>query len=82
VIVLPSAAMARRLGNDIPGLVVPGALVERLEQDRNAGVDAACELVENIRESGALDGVHLIPVTRYREVAARLERARSGRRRD
>jgi hypothetical protein len=71
--------MARRLGNDIPGLVVPGELIERLEQDRNAGVDAACELVESIRESGALDGVHLIPVTRYREVAARLEQGRPGR---
>jgi 5,10-methylenetetrahydrofolate reductase len=79
VIVLPSAAMARRLSNDIPGLVVPGELIERLEQDRNAGVDAACELVESIRESGALDGVHLIPVTRYREVAARLEQGRPGR---
>jgi 5,10-methylenetetrahydrofolate reductase len=81
VIVLPSAAMARRLGNDIPGLVVPTELVERLETDRNAGVDAACELVERFRESDALDGVHLIPVTRYREVAARLEPTQSGRRR-
>jgi hypothetical protein len=26
-----------------------------------------------VRESGAYDGVHLIPVSRYREVAARLE---------
>jgi 5,10-methylenetetrahydrofolate reductase len=74
VIVLPSATMARRLGNDIPDLTVPGELIERLEQDRNAGVDAACELVERIRDSGALDGVHLIPVTRFREVTARLER--------
>ncbi|HUE05797.1 MAG TPA: methylenetetrahydrofolate reductase [Acidimicrobiales bacterium] len=81
VIVLPSAAMARRLGDDIPGLTVPGELIERLEQDRNAGVDAACELVERIEESGALDGVHLIPVSRYREVAARLEQAPPGARR-
>jgi hypothetical protein len=27
-----------------------------------------------IRDSGAFDGVHLIPVSKYREVAARLER--------
>ncbi len=74
VIVLPSATMARRLGHDIPDLAVPTDLIERLEQDRNAGVDAACGLVEAIRDSGALDGVHLIPVTRFREVAARLER--------
>jgi hypothetical protein len=36
-------------------------------------VDLACDLVEAVRESGAYDGVHLIPVSRYREVAARLE---------
>jgi 5,10-methylenetetrahydrofolate reductase len=73
VIVLPSAAMARRLGTDIPDLTVPTDLIERLERDRNAGVHAACDLVEAIRESGTFDGVHLVPVSRYREVAARLE---------
>jgi 5,10-methylenetetrahydrofolate reductase len=79
VIVLPSAAMARRLGDDIPGLEVPTELIERLEEDRTAGVEAACKLVERIRDSEAIDGVHLIPVSRYREVAARLEHSGSGR---
>ena len=46
-----------------------------LDADRNAGVDFACQMVSDIRESGAFDGVHLIPVSRYREIAARLERA-------
>ena len=50
---------------------------QRLEKDRNAGVDAACDLVVGLRDSGAFDGVHLIPVARYREVAARLERVLS-----
>lgn len=72
VIVVASAGMARNL--TIPGLTVPPDLVQRLEKDRNAGVDAACDLVVAIRDSGAFEGVHLIPVARYREVAARLER--------
>lgn len=38
-------------------------------------MDAACEQVLAIKASGAFDGVHLVPVARYREVAARLERA-------
>jgi hypothetical protein len=38
-----------------------------------AGVDAACEQIMQIRDSGAFDGVHLVPVHRYREIAARLE---------
>jgi hypothetical protein len=33
----------------------------------------AWELVSAIRDSGAFAGVHVIPVTRYREVAARFE---------
>ncbi len=74
VIVVASAAMARNLAVEIRGLAVPPVLVDRLERDRNAGVEAACDLVADIRDSGAFDGVHLIPVTRYREVAARLER--------
>jgi methylenetetrahydrofolate reductase (NADPH) len=72
VLVVPSVTMARRLS--IPGLTVPAGLLDRLEGDRNASVDAACELIVGLRDSGAFDGVHLIPTARYREVAARLER--------
>ncbi len=72
VIVVASAGMARNLS--IPGLTIPAELVQRLEGDPNAGVAAACDLVVDIRDSGAFDGVHLVPVARYREVAARLER--------
>jgi methylenetetrahydrofolate reductase (NADPH) len=73
VIVLPSAPMARKLSTDVPQLAVPGHIIDRLDGDRDAGVAVACELIEKIKESGAFDGVHLIPVNRYREVAARLE---------
>jgi methylenetetrahydrofolate reductase (NADPH) len=72
VIVIASAGMARNF--TIPGLTVPEDLIAHLETDRNAGVTAACDLVVGIRDSGVFDGVHLIPVARYREVAARLER--------
>ncbi|MBW3669340.1 MAG: methylenetetrahydrofolate reductase [Actinobacteria bacterium] len=74
VMVPVSPSMARKLTADIPELAVPQTLIDELEVDRDAGVDSACRMVEAIRESGAFDGVHLIPVSRYREVAARLER--------
>jgi methylenetetrahydrofolate reductase (NADPH) len=73
VMVLASAAHARRLAAVIPDIDIPAGLVERIASDRLAGVEATCEYVLQIRDSGAFDGVHLIPVTRYREVAARLE---------
>ena len=71
--VVPSAPMARKLSADIPQLAVPADVVAAVERDPAAGVELACELVEAVRASGAFDGVHLIPVTRYREVAARLD---------
>jgi 5,10-methylenetetrahydrofolate reductase len=74
VMVVPSAAMAAKLAADVAQLAVPDHWIEAIDRDRNAGVDLACELVAGLRESGAYDGVHLIPVNRYREVAASLER--------
>jgi 5,10-methylenetetrahydrofolate reductase len=75
VMVVASAPMARKLSAGIPQLAVPPAVVARVERDRMAGVEIACDLVEQIRDSGAFDGVHLVPVNRYREVARRLELA-------
>jgi 5,10-methylenetetrahydrofolate reductase len=74
VMVLASAGMAHKLATDIPDIDIPAALVDAVTHDRSAGVDFACEQVLAIRASGAFDGVHLVPVSRYREVAARLER--------
>jgi 5,10-methylenetetrahydrofolate reductase len=77
VMVLPSAPMARKLVADIPEISVPPAWIDAIERDRNAGTELACDLAEAIAQSGAFDGVHLIPGVRYRETAARLERRRS-----
>ena len=73
VMVVPSVAMGRKIGADIQQLAVPDAWLAAIERDPSAGVSLACDLVDGIRESGAFDGVHLIPVSKYREVAARLE---------
>jgi methylenetetrahydrofolate reductase (NADPH) len=73
VMVLASEAHARRLAGVIPDIDIPGELIDQVRTDRLAGVEAACEQVVQLRDSGAFDGVHLIPVGRYREVAARLE---------
>jgi 5,10-methylenetetrahydrofolate reductase len=73
VMVIASAHMAAKLTSDVPQLAVPDWLVERIDSDEAAGVEFACEMVCHIRDSRAFDGVHLIPVRRYRDVANRLE---------
>jgi len=73
IMVLASEAHAQRIASVIPDIDIPAELRERVRADPLAGVEAACEQVAELRESGAFDGVHLVPVGRYREVAARLE---------
>jgi 5,10-methylenetetrahydrofolate reductase len=74
VMVVASATMARKLTAEIPQLAIPDAVIARVEADHDAGIEIAAESVERIRESGAFDGVHLIPVSRYRQIATRLAR--------
>jgi len=64
--------MARKLSAEIPQLAVPDPLIRAHDADRDAGVDFACRMLEDLRDSAAFDGVHLIPVARCRDVAARL----------
>ena len=72
VLVLASARMARRINASIPDIRIPETVVDKLD-DAEVGIDLACEQIERIKGSGAFDGVHLIPVGRYQEMAARLK---------
>jgi 5,10-methylenetetrahydrofolate reductase len=73
VMVVASGAMGRKLSRDIPQLAVPDRLIEAVDRDPTAGVAHALDLVDRIRDSGAFDGAHVVPVSRYRDVAAQLE---------
>ena len=72
VLVLASSRMAARINASIPDIRVPQAIVDKLDDDPQVGIDLACQQIDEIEASGAFDGVHLIPVGRYREMAARL----------
>ena len=74
VLVVASQGMAKTLAEATVQIKPPEALLYELAQDPEAGVDRACSLMAEIKASGAFDGVHLIPVGRYRSIAARLER--------
>jgi hypothetical protein len=76
VMVLASPTHAATLAASIPDIDIPAALVEAVGRDRVAGVAAACEQITALKDSGAFDGVHLIPVGRYRQMAAALEAPR------
>ncbi len=71
VLVLASKRMAQRVNASLPDVRVPERIIDKVD-DPEAGIDLACEQIDDIRSSGAFDGVHLVPVGKYREVAARL----------
>ncbi len=72
VLVLASSRMAQRVNASLPDIRIPQRIIDKLDDDPTVGLDVACEQIEMIKESGAFDGVHLVPVGRYREMAARL----------
>ncbi len=53
-------------------LALPDGLLDALADDPEAGVDAACAHVLALRDAGVVDGVHLVAISRYAEVAQRL----------
>jgi methylenetetrahydrofolate reductase (NADPH) len=73
VMVIPSLAMARKISAEVRDLAVPDSWMAAIDADPATGVALACDLVMALKESGAFDGAHLIPVSKYREVAATLE---------
>ena len=72
VLVLASTRMAQRINASFPEIRVPQAIIDKLDDDPQVGIDLACEQISTIKESGAFDGIHLVPVSRYREIAERL----------
>lgn len=72
VLVLASSRMARSVNATIPEIRIPESIIDKLDDDPEVGIDLACQQIATLRESGAFDGVHLVPVGRFREVAKRL----------
>jgi methylenetetrahydrofolate reductase (NADPH) len=74
VLVLASGRMARRINASIADIHIPQSIIDKLDGDPDVGLDIAFDQIESIRESAMFDGIHLVPVGRYREMAARLAR--------
>ena len=72
VLVLAGKRMAQRVNASIPDIRIPERIIDKLDDDPDAGVDLACEQIAEIKESGAFDGVHLVPVGKFRQMAERL----------
>jgi methylenetetrahydrofolate reductase (NADPH) len=76
VLVLASARMANRVNAGLPEIRIPAPVIDKLAADPDFGIDFACDQMETIKASGSFDGVHLVPVGKYRQMAERLRSLR------
>jgi methylenetetrahydrofolate reductase (NADPH) len=72
VLVLASKRMAQSVNASIPDIRIPQQVIDKLDDDPEAGVELACEQIADIKDTEAFDGVHLVPVGKFRQVADRL----------
>lgn len=59
----------------VPGFEVPDTVGQDLERDESVGVTLAVEQTLRLKDSSAVDGVHVIRAGSYRPVARALVRA-------
>ena len=68
VIPLKSAKIAHYMAENIPGVVIPNSILERMDQaagtgcEKQTGVDIAVSLIEKIRHMPAISGLHLMAI--------------------
>ena len=88
VIPLKAAGMARYMNENIPGIEVPQAMIDRLaaaaEEGKEkgvkglpmaAGIDMAAELIAEIKSRELCDGVHIMAIGAERNVPVILQKA-------
>ncbi|SDK76580.1 methylenetetrahydrofolate reductase [Natronincola ferrireducens] len=80
IIPLKSAAMAKFMNNNVPGIYVPEELIERMkntpkEQRVAEGIKIAGEFIQQLREENLCDGVHVMAIGAEENVPAILDAA-------
>ncbi|MHB9023202.1 MAG: methylenetetrahydrofolate reductase [Armatimonadota bacterium] len=62
---LKSATMAQRMQSGVPGIIMPDALVRRMEgaaDQKEEGIQIAVEMIQAVQEIPGIAGIHLMPV--------------------
>ncbi len=80
IILLSSAGMAKWLNENIPGIIVPGNLIDKLAEapegkSLSKGIEIAGELIRKIKDEKICDGVHIMAIGREEKVLDMLEAA-------
>lgn len=80
VFVPRSAGAARYLRDQVPGIDVPEAVLERLDKaseadQRRVGIDIALEIVDQVRQMAGVSGIHLMAIRNEEAIVTVVEEA-------
>ncbi|MBW2568199.1 MAG: methylenetetrahydrofolate reductase [Deltaproteobacteria bacterium] len=80
VILLKSAKMARYLQDNVSGIMVPDTIIDRLaavseDKQQEEGTNIALEIIENLKQTKGVKGVHIMAIGCEERLAGIIERA-------
>lgn len=71
---IKNMAVATHLQNEVPGVSIPKAMMDRLENAKDTGeegVQIALEMIEHVRKCQGVNGIHLMPLN-WEEIIPRV----------
>jgi methylenetetrahydrofolate reductase (NADPH) len=71
---MKNMAVAQHLSREVPGVILPEALLKRMENSRNQeeeGVQIALETIAQIKQRQGVNGIHLMPLN-WEEILPRI----------
>ena len=71
---IKNLAVAHHLQNDVPGVVIPKPMMDRLENAGDVGeegVQIALEIIEHVKKAKGINGIHLMPLN-WEEIIPRI----------
>ena len=79
---LKSGGMTRYMADNVPGIIIPDELVERMvnaskdKKGAEEGIKICCEQIQELREIEGIHGIHLMAIEWEHRVAEIVERAK------
>ena len=80
VVLLKSVKMARHLQNNIPGIMIPSTIIDRLgavpeDKQQEEGINIALKIIESLKQTKGVRGIHIMAIGCEEKIGEIVERA-------
>lgn len=80
VVLLKSVKMARHLQNNVPGIMIPSTIIDRLgavpeDKQQEEGINIALRIIESLKQTKGVRGIHIMAIGCEEKIGEIVERA-------